>query len=253
MTVGSVKDRDRVALIAGAADEVGQAVALRMAASGARLALCGGAPETLRELAERINRNGGEAMTAAVDFADASTIAGCVADVVARYGVIDILVHNAPELPRKPLSLLAPQDFEAVLATTMVSPAEFMRAVAPLMRGRGHGRIVTVTSLAYLGDSKAANLAAAQAGIFGLTRSAALEVARDNVTVNTVVKGDMAHAAMSEADIITLSNGIPVKRLGTPVDLANAVAFFVADTSKYVTGQTFFVCGGKSAYYSMSV
>lgn len=95
--------------------------------------------------------------------------------------------------------------------------------------------------------------AAAKSAIFGLTRSLALESARDGVTVNCVAKGDIATAGMTEADIEASVKAIPVRRIGRPEDVAKAVGFFASDRSPYVTGQTFFVCGGKSIHFSMSI
>ena len=97
------------------------------------------------------------------------------------------------------------------------------------------------------------NYAAAKSAIFGLTRSLALESAKDDVTVNCVAKGDIKSAAMSDEDCEKMAKRIPVQKMGSADDVARTVGFFASDTSKYVTGQTFFVCGGKSAYFSMSI
>ena len=127
-------------------------------------------------------------------------------------------------------------------------------AVVPAMRANGYGRIITLGSIDYLGLPGKAGVAATHAGLFGLTRAAALEVARDNITVNTVVLGDIvADNTLSDDDTTAMTGSIPVKRVGTPADVGHAVAFFADETTKYVTGQTFFVCGGKSIHFSMAI
>lgn len=241
----------RVALVVGAIDENGEAIARHLASTGARLALTATQKEGFEALVGRLGDVA--AMKANVDPADARAIADCVAEVLARYGRIDILVNNAAELKGKPLSTLGAQDIDLALNEALAGPFRFMREVVPRMQQNGYGRVVNVSELAWLGLPNQANVAAARAGLFGLTRSAALESARSGVTVNAVIKGDIATAAMSDAEREQLAAGVPVRRLGTPADVARAVAFFVAESSAYVTGQALFVCGAKSVYFSMSV
>ena len=123
------------------------------------------------------------------------------------------------------------------------------------MREKKHGRIVNVGSIEYLGVPGKANYSAAKSAIFGLTRSLALELAKEGITVNSLVKGDIMDPAseMSEEEQAKVAKGIPVQRLGRSDDVAYAACYFASDDSKYVTGQTLFVCGGKSLHSSMSV
>ena len=222
------KNRDkRVALVVGAGDEIGAAIMARLAAAGAA--------------------------TVGVEAADAAAIKACVAAALARHGRIDILVNNDGKVAGKPLSALAAADVDEALGAALATPFHFLREVVPGMQQQGYGRVVNVSELNYLGLPNQANAAAARAGLFGLTRAVALEAARDGVTVNTVVKGDIGNAEMGEEQQAKLAGGIPVKRLGTAEDVARAVCFFAADAAKYLTGQTLFVCGGKSAYFSMSM
>jgi 3-oxoacyl-[acyl-carrier protein] reductase/2-[hydroxy(phenyl)methyl]-succinyl-CoA dehydrogenase BbsC subunit len=144
--------------------------------------------------------------------------------------------------------------FRDTVDAVLRAPYSCLRAVVPAMRERGYGRIINISSLEYLGLPGKIGVAAAQAGIFGLTRAAALEVARDNITVNNLVLGDIvADGTLSDEEKTVLAGSIPVKRVGSLADVAYAVAFFADEKAKYVTGQTFFICGGKSAYFSMSV
>lgn len=241
----------RVALVAGAAGEVGEAIARQLASAGTQLALAGDDQGALDALAKRLGQ--AEVLTLQLDPTDPAAIAGCVAKVLQRFGRIDVLVNNAGVVQGKPLSALSVADVTGALAAALAAPLHFMREVLPKMQDKGYGRVVNVSEMAYLGLPGQANVAAARAGLFGLARAAALESARNGVTVNTVVQGDIATAQTSDAERDKLATGIPVKRPGTPADVARAVGFFAADSSRYLTGQTLFVCGGKSVYFSMSV
>lgn len=245
--------KNRVALIVGASDEIGAAIALQLASDGVRLALAGAERDKVEALAERVADCGVKVLAIEVDTADPASIAACIQRALTEFERIDILVNNAGEVAAKPLCALSAGDVGAAVNTALAAPFHFIREVVSGMQENGFGRIVNISELGYLGLANQANAAAARAGLFGLTRSAALETARDGVTVNTVVKGDIATAATSEAEKEKLANGIPVKRLGTADDVARAVRFFAADSAKYLTGQTLFVCGGKSAYFSMSM
>lgn len=243
--------KSRVALVAGAAGEIGEAIARELASAGARLVLADSDQGALDPLVKRLDR--AAALTLRLDPADPAAVAGSVATVLERFGRIDILVNNAGRVQGKPLSALSAQDVAGTIASALAGPFHFMREVVPKMQANGFGRVVNISELAYLGLPNQADVAAARAGLFGLTRAAALESARNGVTVNTVAMGDIATAQTGDAERDRLATGIPAKRLGTPAEVARAVGFFAADSSKYVTGQTLFVCGGKSAYFSMSV
>ncbi|MCX7171267.1 MAG: SDR family oxidoreductase [Proteobacteria bacterium] len=247
------KVKGRVALVAGATDEVGEAIALRLAADGAKIALCDQDAQKLAAVAAKITGAGGEAATFVVKLSDAQAVHGCVEQIVARYSRIDILVNNPAETEGKGLNDLSAESFNATVAASLGAEFNFLREVVPLMQKNSCGRVVNISNLAYLGIPRNADLAAAKSGLFGLTRSIALEMARSNVTVNCVVKGDIPAAEVAEEVKAKIAGGIPVKRVGTPSDVSYAVSFFASDTSDYVTGQTFFVCGGKSNYFSMSV
>lgn len=245
--------KERVALISGATDQVGEGVALRLAKEGVKLALCDMAGSPIQALKNRITDGGGEASAIPLASTSAGAVAETVAAVQSRFGRIDILVNHTPQPPRHALSELSAGGFDGTVDAILCLQARFLREVMPGMRRSGFGRVINIGSLAYLGTAKGIDVAAAQAGLFGLTRSAALEAARDNVTVNSVIAGEIANATMAEDETTALANGIPVKRLATLSDIAHAVGFFAAEKTKYVTGQTLFVCGGKSVYYSMSV
>jgi len=247
------KGKERVALIVNADDAVGEAVALRLAAPGVQLALVGADAGRLDALASRLAEKGVVVIAVVTDAVEPGSIRDAVAQVVARYGRIDILVQNESVLTAKALQDISDADVGAALGAGIAGPFHYLREVVPLMRKCGFGRVVNISDIRYLGLAASANVAAARAGLFGLARALALESARDGVTVSTVVMGDLDTDATPVAEREKLAAGIPVKRLGRPSDVANAVGFLASDSSKYVTGQTLFVCGGKSAYFSMSI
>lgn len=241
----------KVALVVGATDEVGEAIARQLASAGVQLALAAADGGKLEAFARQIPD--ANILTLQVDATDAAAVADCVKQVLTRFGKIDILVNNAGEVAGKPLSALTAGDVAAAFNRVVAAPFHFIREVVPRMQRDGYGRVVNVSELDYLGLANQSNAAAARSALFGLTRSVALESARQGVTVNTVVKGDIANSGTPEAEKDKLANAIPVKRVGTAADVARAVCFFAADSGKYLNGQTLFVCGGKSAYFSMSV
>lgn len=243
--------RNSVALIVGAPDDTGTGIARDLASQGAAVGLCGGGRDALESLARDIVAQGGKAIALATE--GQTTISDVVAGVLAKFGKIDILVNNPGELPGRSLLGQSPSEFENDLAVILTTAFGFLREVVPAMRKGQYGRIVNIFGLSYLGLPGRANLGAAYGGVFGLTRSVALELAAAGITVNSVVKGDVARADLPAAEVEKLAGQIPAKRMGTAADVAHAVKFFAAPSTKYVTGQTLFVCGGKSAYFSMSV
>lgn len=255
LTPGNTEDRVAFVL-STVVDEVAEAIARELARRGAKVAVCGRRSSDSQGLVDGIRERGGEAVLIELGAPDAKGLRSCVDSVLERYGRIDILINNCADSAGGALSELTEAEFSAAVEATLGLEFSSLHQVVPAMKQRGYGRIVNVSSIGYLGLPKQIDVAAAQAGIFGVTRSVALEVARDNITVNNVVKGDIALGnahPLSEEEKAKRASGIPVKRLGTPADVANAVCFFAAESTKYVTGQTLFVCGGKSAYFSMSV
>ncbi len=244
---------DQVALIAGACDESGSEIARYLSSRGAAVGLCGANRQALELLAGGIVAEGGNALAAATEGTGPEAIPNAIDRVRSQFGKIDILVNNPSDAAGRSLVELPISEFKKDLDTIVTTSYEFLHEVIPSMREHQYGRIINIYGLPYLGWPAQANLGASYAGIFGLTRSLALETAVDGITVNSVVKGDIAAAGMPAADAEKMANQIPVRRMGTVADVIHAIKFFASPSAKYVTGQTLFVCGGKSAYFSMSV
>ncbi len=246
--------KDKVALIVGAASDAGRVISRRLGALGAKLALVSDDGEGLAALAAELGQTGPRVLAITASPRHAATAATSLEHIIGHFGQApDILVNALPSPSGIGLEGLTAEGFAATVAGTFGAAFGFLREVLPAMRRQGRGRVINLSSVGYLGLPGGADIAAAQSGIFGLTRSLALEYAKDRITVNTLVLGDRAAPDQSEEDVARRTAAIPVKRLGVDDDIAHAVGFFASDASKYVTGQTFFVCGGKSAHFSMSV
>ncbi len=191
-----------------------------------------------------------EALAIAADVSDSAAAAGIVEKTVARFGAVDILVNNAGITRDNVLPRIQDDDFDQVIAVNLRGAFLLLRAVTrPMMKAR-KGRIVNVSSIVGLtGNAGQANYAASKAGLIGLTRSAAKELASRNITVNAVAPGfietDMT-AAVREKAFDEMQSRIPLGRIGSAAEVAHAVAFLASDRASYVTGHVLVVDGGLS-------
>jgi 3-oxoacyl-[acyl-carrier protein] reductase/2-[hydroxy(phenyl)methyl]-succinyl-CoA dehydrogenase BbsC subunit len=250
---GAADFTGQVVLVADACDVVGAQIGRAFAARGAAVALCGANAKSLDLLVGEIAASGGQAIMAVAADGAAQDIPAIVARVQAQFGKIDILVNNPGDVPDDNAADLAVSAFSANVEAMLTRSFSFLHEVLPAMRARRYGRIINIYNLAYLGLPGHPSVAAAHAGLFGLTRSVALEAAAEGVTINAVVKGDIAPPDLPADEAEKIGGRIPVKRPGLPADVLHGVNFFALPAAAYVTGQTLFVCGGKSAYFSMSV
>ncbi len=246
--------KDRVVLISGATDEAGQAMSLRFAKKGAKVVVTDTDQGKVDNLVSEIRQEGAEAFGLVADPEKPDEVKMVVTQAVSKFGKVDVLVNNVDTSEGKGIADLSDDDWHKSLTTNLDPMFFFCREVIPQMRQNKYGRVINMGNLEYIGWPGKANYSASKSAIFGFTRSLALEVAKDDITVNCVAKGGAFESSdMSEEDAAKLAKGLPVQRLGKPEDIAGAVAFFASDASPYATGQTLFVCGGKSMYFSMSI
>jgi 3-oxoacyl-[acyl-carrier protein] reductase len=199
-------------------------------------------------LAAEIVAAGGDAFAYQADVSDEQAVTGMVQAVLDRWGRIDILVNNAGITADAPLARLRPEQWQHVIDTDLTSVFLCCRAVIPTMQRAGYGRIVSVSSLAALaGNVGQTNYAAAKAGIIGLSRSLAREVARDGITVNVVAPGyvetDMVET-VPEALRAWALQAIAIGRFGRPEEVAAAIRFLVSPRASYITGHVLTIDGG---------
>jgi 3-oxoacyl-[acyl-carrier protein] reductase len=237
----------RVALVTGASRGIGRAIAGKLAAQGAMVV--GAARGTNAAAAmEAILAAGGKAEAAAVDVSDPAAIEQLVSGTLARHGRLDVLVNNAGITKDQLMLRMKRDDWDAVIATNLTAAFALTQAVLkPMIRQRS-GRIICISSVVgQSGNAGQANYAASKAGLIGFAKSVAQEVASRNITVNVVAPGlietDMTRALTDDARA-DWSTRIPLKRLGTPDDIAAAVCFLASDEAAYITGQVLAVNGG---------
>ena len=239
----------KVALVTGASRGIGRAIAIRLAAEGAKVAInFAGNTEKAEAVKAEIETAGGEALLVQANVADAAAVEEMVAKVVETFGGVDILVNNAGITRDGLLVRMKDEDFDAVLDTNLKGVFYCTKAVSKLMMKKRSGRIVNMTSVVGVnGNAGQTSYAAAKAGVIGFSKSAAKEFASRGITVNMVAPGfidtDMTSVLSDKAKEAALA-GIPLQRMGTPENVADAVAFLVSDQAAYITGQVIHVDGG---------
>jgi 3-oxoacyl-[acyl-carrier protein] reductase len=237
----------RIAIVTGASRGIGREIATRLAAQGAHV-VAAARGENARGVAEAIAAAGGRADHVALDVTVPGATEAAVEATLERHGRVDILVNNAGIARDQLLLRMKRDDWDAVIATNLTAAFTLTQAVLkPMIRQRS-GRIICISSVVGQGGNAGqANYAASKAGLIGFAKAVALEVASRGVTVNVVAPGlidtDMTRAITGDAREEWASK-IPLKRLGTPGDIASAVCFLASDEASYITGQVLAVNGG---------
>lgn len=238
----------RTALITGASRGIGKACALALASAGNRVVLAARDVTKLEEVAEGIRGSGGEAHVVSIDLANAESIPQAFAEAVSKAGPIQILVNNAG-ITKDGLALrMKRADFDQVVQINLVSAFACIQQVLSSMMRERWGRIINISSVVgQVGNAGQANYVASKAGLIGLTKSLAQEMASRNVTVNAVAPGfidtDMTQVLTAEIKEKILQQ-IPLKRMGSAEDIAAAVRFLASEEASYITGHVLNVNGG---------
>ena len=239
----------KVALVTGASRGIGRAIALKLSDEGAKVAInFAGNIEKAEEVKAEIEKRGGAAMLVQGKVDNLEVVNDIVKKVVDEWGTVDILVNNAGITRDNLLLKMSESDFDEVIATNLKGVFNCIKAVTRIMMKQRSGKIVNMTSVVGLtGNISQANYAAAKAGVIGLTKSTAKELASRGVTVNAIAPGfittDMTDKLPDKIKETTLSQ-IPLGKFGTPEDVANLAAFLVSDQAAYITGQVINVDGG---------
>jgi 3-oxoacyl-[acyl-carrier protein] reductase len=240
--------QNKVALVTGASQGIGRDTALALARAGAKVAVAARNEEKLAALVAEISAAGGEAFAVKMDVSEAGQVKAGFKLVLEKFGRLDILVNNAA-ITRDGLALrMKLDDWDAVLRTNLTGAHLcIQQALSPMMKARA-GRIINITSVvAQMGNAGQANYVAAKAGLIGLTKAIAMEIASRNITVNAVAPG-FIETPMTDAlpDKVKedLKTRIPLGRMGSPRDVTAAIVFLASDEAGYITGHVLDVNGG---------
>ena len=238
----------KIALVTGASQGIGRTCALKLAAHGATVVAAARSQEKLDEVVKEITAAGGKASAFALDVANEDQIKTVFKDAITQLGKIDILVNNAGITKDTLIMRMKRADWDAVINTNLTSAYLCTQQVISSMLKQRWGRIINITSVfGQTGQAGQANYASSKAGLIGLTMALAREVASRNITCNAVAPGFIETSmtsALSDEFKQTALKMIPLGRVGTPDDIANAVAFLASDQASYITGHVLNVNGG---------
>lgn len=239
----------KTAIVTGGSRGIGKAVAIKLAELGANVVInYTSSPEKAHDVVRTIESLGRQAMAIKADVSNNSEVEDFIKTVESKFSTVDILVNNAGITRDALLMKMKEEDWDSVITINLKGTYQCTKAVIRKMMKQKSGRIVNIASvIGITGNSGQANYAASKAGIIGFTKSVAKELGSRNINVNAVAPGfiqtDMTEVLSAEIKE-ALSSSIPLKRLGTPEDVANVVAFLCLEESKYITGQVINVDGG---------
>jgi 2-hydroxycyclohexanecarboxyl-CoA dehydrogenase len=245
--------KDKVALVTGGSRGIGRAICLRLVEEGAKVAVADILENEAEQTVAEIKAKGGQAMAVKADVTQLDQVHACVQKITDTWRQIDILVNNAGWDKLEPFVESKPETWEKVIAINLKGPIHFCHAVIPQMATRNAGKIISISSDAgRVGSTGEAVYSACKAGVIGFTKTLARELARNKINVNVVCPGPTDTALLQQvmsgekgARVLeAMTRAVPFRRLGTPEEIANAVAFFASPDADFVTGQVLSVSGG---------
>lgn len=240
--------KDKTALVTGSGQGIGKEIATKLASYGAKVIISDVNPDTTAATAAELSEKSFKAAAIPADVSDTEQVEALVAKTVETFGSLDIMVNNAGITRDTLLIRMSDDDWDKVIAVNLRGAFLVTRATAKVMMKQRSGSIVNIASVVgVMGNAGQSNYSASKAGLIGLTKSSARELAPRGITVNAIAPGfiqtDMTDKMTDQAKEAFLAS-VPLKREGLPTDVANAVCFLASDQSSYITGQTLSVCGG---------
>jgi 3-oxoacyl-(acyl-carrier-protein) reductase len=241
--------KDKVAIITGAGSGIGEATAIRFAKEGAKVVINDVNMEAANSVLERIKGEGGEAIVLQADISKKGEVEGMMQKVIENYGKLDVLVNNAGINRDAFAKKMTEEDWDLVIKINLKGTFICCQAAINTMGKQGFGRIINTSSIGSLGNPGQANYSASKSGVIGLTKTLALECARNGITVNCVAPGATKTpmtVKMPENIFDMITEKIPLKRWAEPGEIASMHVFLASDEASYITGQVIFVDGGIS-------
>ncbi|EKD70289.1 MAG: hypothetical protein ACD_46C00578G0005 [uncultured bacterium] len=241
---------DKIAIITGGGSWIGKEIAKLFAEQGAQVFILGRDIAKLMQTVAEISHTGGVADYIQADIAQESSIKYAIEQIISTCGQIDVVVQNAAIFPMHTIERMRVQDWQQVIQTNLTGSFIVLKAVTTMMRKQDYGKIIFISSIAgeKIGFPGFSHYAASKAGMNGLMRTAALELARHNINVNSIEPGNIFNEeafAASRTEMKRMLEEIPLGRLGKPSDVANLALFLASDESSFITGQNFVVDGGE--------
>ena len=242
-------NRNKVAVVTGAARGIGYACAKKLAQDGMTVVLLGRSLETTEKAAEELRAEGLDAVALACEVTERASVEAAAAQILERFGRVNVLVNNAGITRDAMLHKMSYESWDAVIDTNLTGTFNVCRAFVPAMREARSGCIVNLASTSALGNIGQANYAASKAGVMGLTRTMAKELGPYGIRVNAIMPGstktDMFRTVPEEL-VKKLEGAVPLRRLAEPEEQAAVIAFLCSDAASYLTGQSIAVDGGLS-------
>ncbi|MHB1420513.1 MAG: SDR family oxidoreductase [Bacillota bacterium] len=241
--------QDRVVIVTGGGKGIGEGIATMFGTKGAKVVVADIDLDAAGQIAEKIRSEGGQATSLKVDVTNLNDVKAMADEVKQQFGQIDILVNNAGAVKDNLIAKMPEEDWDFVINLCLKGPWLCSKAVLPIMKEQRYGRVVNISSRAWLGNVGQSNYSSAKAGLVGQTRALALEFAKYGVTVNCVAPGliDTPLIRSLRPDVQErLIKAQPTPIIGLPFDVAYAVLFFCNEEARYITGQILHVDGGKS-------
>jgi len=240
--------KNKIILITGASKGIGKSISTKLAQNGAKVVLLSRSIEELKKVHEELKNAGLQSVYKQTDVSNIDDLKCAVDYTIETWGTIDGIVNNAGITEDNLIVRMKPDSFDKVIDINLKGAFNGIKSVSKIMIKNNYGRIINISSvIGHIGNKGQSNYAASKAGIIGLTKSAAKELAKKNITVNAVAPGyietDMTKK-LNNLNKEQLLNSIPLNRLGSPDDIASIICFLLSDQANYITGQTINVDGG---------